>query len=234
VPLATTPPGDRTAVAWWPLGAGRILFSGALDAWRHRAADADGFATFWRTTIAAAAIAAPARVNVTIDPLVVQRGTRARLRVSLRGTEFDDRNASVTIPAARAELIASDGSAEIVRLWPSSEVGVYDAAIEPARVGRYSVRVSAAGSSADAVFLVSDDVAIGSPDDRDVLAAIAAATGGRGADLTDLSPIVEHLRAAQRPRVVAQVHPLRSPWWILPFAGALCLEWALRRRGGLR
>lgn len=233
-PLATVPPRERTAIVWWPLGAGRILFSGALDAWRYRAADADGFETFWRTTVAAAAISAPAPVSVTIEPPVVRTGTRARVRVGLRRPEYDDRAAAVTIPAARAELIAPDGSSEIVRLWPSSEPGVYETDVDATRAGRHSVRVSAAGSSAEAVFLASDDEARGSPDDRDVLAAIAAATGGRTADLTELSPIVGLLRNAQRPRLAAQVYPLRSSWWILPLAGALCLEWALRRRRGLR
>ena len=37
--------GERAVVASWPRGAGRVIVSGALDAWRYRAGNEDGFAT---------------------------------------------------------------------------------------------------------------------------------------------------------------------------------------------
>jgi len=33
---------------------------------------------------------------------------------------------------------------------------------------------------------------------------------------------------------VVSTHPWRSPWWMIPFATCLTLEWWLRRRDGLR
>jgi hypothetical protein len=29
------------------------------------------------------------------------------------------------------------------------------------------------------------------------------------------------------------VHPMRSPWWVVAFAGLLCAELAIRRKRGL-
>ena len=43
------------------------------------------------------------------------------------------------------------------------------------------------------------------------------------------------LAAEDRPASqVVSVHPMRAPWWIIPFAGCLTIEWWLRRREGLR
>jgi hypothetical protein len=119
-------------------------------------------------------------------------------------------------------------------LWPTNEAGVYEATIRLPRRGPYDLRVTVAGITTDTMFVVTDDAAHASPDDRDVLTAIATVTGGRTTDLTDVAPIIQHLRQAERPRAAVAVRPMRSPWWILPFTFALCGEWALRRRRGLR
>jgi hypothetical protein len=72
----------------------------------------------------------------------------------------------------------------------------------------------------------------GRPVSREEAATIAAATGGVAAD--DPDRIVSHLRALPRRRMLTTLHPMRSGWWALPFALALCAEWALRRRSGRR
>jgi hypothetical protein len=46
-----------------------------------------------------------------------------------------------------------------------------------------------------------------------------------------ISRLVEQLAPPSQPR---EIHPMRSPWWIVPFAGALGAEWWRRRRSGLR
>jgi hypothetical protein len=51
----------------------------------------------------------------------------------------------------------------------------------------------------------------------------------------EVSRVVEHLRAARPSDRVPEVrHPMRSGWWMLPFAVLLAAEWWLRRRVGLR
>ena len=64
----------RPVVVEYPLGAGRVLFSGAMDAWRYRASPDDGFGRFWRTRIAEAALAAPPRLDVSLVPGVPKPG----------------------------------------------------------------------------------------------------------------------------------------------------------------
>ena len=67
--------GERPVVVEWPDGAGRVLFSGAMDAWRFRAAlQTTGSARFWRARIAEGALAAPARLEVCVAPGVPDRG----------------------------------------------------------------------------------------------------------------------------------------------------------------
>ena len=80
--------GRRPVVLEWPNGAGRILFSGAMDAWRFRAAADDGFGRFWRARIAEAALAAPSRLAVTINPGVPSPDEEVAIRVRIRPTEF--------------------------------------------------------------------------------------------------------------------------------------------------
>jgi hypothetical protein len=50
----------------------------------------------------------------------------------------------------------------------------------------------------------------------------------------NLSALVRQVRDRAAPDVATTVHPMRSAWWIVPFAGLLCAEWMLRRRQGLR
>ena len=68
--LATSNQGQdrRPVVLEWPDGSGRVLFSGAMDAWRFRAAADDGFGRFWRARMAEAALAAPSRLEVKVSP----------------------------------------------------------------------------------------------------------------------------------------------------------------------
>src|SRR6185503_977143 len=67
-----------------PVGAGRLVVSGALDAWRYRDAAASQFDLFWRELIANEAdrVAPP----IVIDPSrgVAAPGERIALDVTLR------------------------------------------------------------------------------------------------------------------------------------------------------
>ena len=47
---------------------------------------------------------------------------------------------------------------------------------------------------------------------------------------SDLEPLTRHLSSLPRPSRKTVIHPMRSPWWLAPFASCLCLEWLVRRR----
>jgi hypothetical protein len=64
------------------------------------------------------------------------------------------------------------------------------------------------------------------------MAFAAEATGG--AVIADVEALAMRIGTIEAARVEQVTHPMRSPWWILLFAGLLCAEWAQRRRSGLQ
>jgi len=68
---------------------------------------------------------------------------------------------------------------------------------------------------------------------EDTLAQLERYARGSGGVVTDkdnLNAVV----AAPRVPATTPVQPMRSAWWLVPFAGCLSVEWWLRRRTGLR
>ena len=149
--------GERSVVLEWPDGAGRILFSGAMDAWRFRAAPDDGFGRFWRARIAEAALAAPARLEVDVSPGVPRPGEDVTIRAHIRRTELDEAAGRIRIPAIRARLVGADGHEDIIRLWPTAELGVLEGHLDAPTAGMYDLQVSTAtGATVDEVVIVED------------------------------------------------------------------------------
>jgi hypothetical protein len=222
---------ERAVVFGWPAGAGRFVFSGALDAWRERDRG-DGFGQFWRAQIAAAAAASPRALTVSVAPGMAAPGSTVRVHARLRPTAFDLVAARVLTPEVTARVIAPSGAERHVRLWPTSQPGAFEGRLEAGVAGDYDVQVTTSnGASGNTVLRVRPGVATPELADTD-LAAVARATGGVAVDATDLSPLLRHLRALPAERRLERAHPTRSIWWSAAFATLLCLEWAGRRRTG--
>jgi hypothetical protein len=67
------------------------------------------------------------------------------------------------------------------------------------------------------------------------LAMLAASRGGIDVTPEHLSDLEAYLRREVTvPPVRTTTHPMRSGFWILPFAACLSGEWWLRRKRGLR
>jgi hypothetical protein len=206
-----------------PHGDGRVLFSGALDAWRSRAEPGVEFDRFWRSAFAALALATPPPLGVQVTPPVLRPGGQARVLVRARGL---DGGISATLETG-----------EMVRLWPEAERGVFSGAFAaPLTDGAHAIDVTVGGAAATrarGLFVVGGDVrstAPGAP-----LALLAASHGGIDVGPDDLPALERSLRQ----KIVASAattvrRPMRSPWWLLPFAACLGGEWWLRRRRGLR
>jgi hypothetical protein len=65
--------------------------------------------------------------------------------------------------------------------------------------------------------------------------ALAARTGGLVVRDGRVQPLVQAWIAARgTTRRAESLHPMRSWWWVIPFAASLAGEWWLRRRAGLR
>ncbi len=225
--------GTRPAVVAWPRGDGQVVFSGALDAWRSRGAAGEGFTVFWPALAAGLALMAPPPLSVSVDPPYAAPGDPVTVTARYRATELVQAADGVRVPAVRAEIVSSDGRATPFRLWPSSVPGEYNASVAAPRPGQFDLRVSGGrGLAADAPLLVVADARA-----RRLAPApewLARATGGAVGHASDTTAVEADLRARPRPREPVDLYPMRSGWWIVPFAGALCAEWALRRRKGLR
>ena len=232
--VATVPQGGqaRPAVVSWTRGAGLVVYSGALDAWRFRGDAGGGFTSFWTAIVAELAVQSPPPLSASVDPPYAAPGDRLTVRARYRATELERAGETTRVPAVRADIVSADGRATALRLWPGA-AGEYEGSIEAPAAGRYDVRVS---SEAGAVADVPLVVAAGARTRRLVPAPawLAQPSGGLAVHVSDTHDVEAAIRALPRPAELVQVYPMRSGWWILPFAGALCGEWALRRRKGLR
>lgn len=225
--------GDRVPVVLgWPLGAGRGIFSGALDAWRHRER-AGEFAAFWRAQLAAAALASPPAVAVAIEPGIAAPGDPIALTVRVRPTEARQEGRSMAFPEVAARLTRPDGSAAPIRVWPGAEAGVFDGRFNAPEPGTYVVRASVPGATFETALVVSERARAARPAVRRSAGLLPPATGGVTVSADDLSPLVKHLEALAAEPAARKVHPTRSPWWMAGFVALVGAEWALRRtRGG--
>ena len=224
---------ERAAVIALARGSGQLLISGLLDGWRFRADNKGSFEQFWRGVIADGALQSPPPVAIEIDPAVAAPGQPIRIRATLRETEWSRSGRDITLPMLSASLIPADGRAEMIRLWPAATPGVYTALLTVPSSGRYSVRVESASASAEMPLMAEDAAASVTPDHSASLVALARASGGGEFDV-GLDALIERLHQMDLPVMNNRVQPMRSGWWILPFAGLLTAEWTIRRRKGQR
>ena len=224
----------RAPLISMPLGAGRVIFSGVLDAWRYRGDDEDAFDTFWRAQLGREAARAPRRLEVMLHPGAATPGTRVRLRAAVRATDFAENGTGLSIPAVSARVIDERGGQRFLRLWPTSEAGIFEGSFAAPQAGRYDVRVETdTGASADIFVVVATP---GVDDDRTGQSseAVAHATGGASRDDG------EH-RSARRAAAGAQSGKPDPPFTIRcdrrsghSRSGSVSAEWLVRRRRGLR
>jgi hypothetical protein len=225
--------GTRPVVIGWPEGLGRAIFSGALDAWRHRSRPEE-FTAFWRVRILSAAAQSPAPLEVTVAPTVARVGDHLRLAVRLRPTEFARGPRTGVLPELAAVAQTADGSRVPVRLWPTAEPGTYEGAFDVTSAGRVAVEVTAGARLASRAELMGADAAREAAGPRSAaIDLFARATGGTVADVSDLSDIESHLRGLQQRSGPETIRPARSPYWVAAFVVLVGAEWFLRRRRGL-
>jgi hypothetical protein len=236
--LASTTVGksSRPVVLSWHLGAGRVVFSGALDAWRYRGAEQGAFDGFWNATIAEAAMASPPRLDVAIVPALAAPGDDVTIRARLRQTELDDSTPVTRVPPIGARMIDAAGESATVRLWPAAETGTFEATVRPSFPGTYRVQVTSQDLTVEDQLMVAENVKGPTRGDASLAAVsrlVPSATGGVTVRANDLGPLEAHLRGLATDVTAEAIHPARSIPFGVIVASLLCLEWALRRRGGL-
>ena len=221
--------GDTPVVFSARRGAGAVVVSGAVDAWRNRDAE---YAAFWRRVLLANAATVPLALEVATEPSMVRPGERISVIARLRDLPEGD---AIEMPVVSARVVAADARMdEVIRLWPTAEPGAYEGQWRAPTTGRYDVAVSAGELGAHATVAVGTSVARGSQADSEGLALTAEGSGGGVFPAAELTALVEAMKRAHPPQTVVRgAHPMRSPWWLAPFAGLLCVEWAVRRKRGL-
>jgi len=222
--------GDNAApvVVSLPRGDGRLVWSGAMDAWRFRANDDAAFDRFWQSGIAGLALAVPAPLDVRVEPSLLAPLETARVIVRTRSRNRTD---AVSVSAM------VDGTP--IRLRPEPEAGVFSGTFvardTPGR-SRVDARVDGANApSASATIVVEKDARRVDPESPAPLSMLAASHGG--VDVTpDRLDAVERWahRTVSRPSTRESRHPMRSVWWMIPLTACLSAEWWLRRRRGER
>jgi hypothetical protein len=207
-----------------PAGSGRVIVSGAMDAWRHRDADAAAFDRFWTSVVAEGANVSQ-RVSIAFDDSVARPASRAPFTVRYR---------SMTPPTSfeASAISRCAGRAQNVRLWPSGPSGVFRGELPIDAVATCTVEVAVNNARAASGVAIAGAPSRPAHETLVSLERIARRSGGVVTDEDNLEPF--RVLNGQTPRRVAtRVYPMRSPWWMLPFAGLLSVEWWLRRRNGL-
>ena len=223
-------------VVWrTPMGSGTVVASGALDAWRQRGGSGNDYTRFWRTLVGDAAAAARGSLVIDLGQRIFRPGAPMDVRVALGDTQ--DALTSTTQVRARV-----DGAsyADPVRLWPERSGQFAGTRVAPSTPGVYRIVVDGsiasdprrhASMQRAASFLVATNAADVS--DRDLLEAWSSAHRGIAVKNEDFPALrAAIVRAVAPPARVTTMFPLRSIWWLVPFALTLTAEWWLRRRAG--
>lgn len=215
------------------VGAGGVIVSGALDAWRHRGGEGDGYARFWRRLIASASATVPSALAVETSPAIARPGEPVTITARLRGTELASSD-QIEVTGVRATAVSPSAKAEeVIRLWPTAEPGVFTGQWRARAWETTNVTAMAGDLRGDAVVRVADDAATQRWTTEDLDLA-ARATGGRVMRVSEPRQLVDAMTAAYpASRVTERRRIMRSAWWSVPFAGLLCIEWAIRRKRGL-
>ena len=218
--------GSSAAIVSIPTGSGRVVIAGAMDAWRYRGLGGGAFDRFW-TSLVAEGAALGEGLQLKFDQAVAARGSRARFTV--RDRRLEPRAAIAASAVAHCET-----GAHAIRLWPGGTAGEFTGEVPAAQQGACTVTATVDERSVTGSIAIVDRPARGTGATLAKLGRQARASGGVIAKAGEEQAVAGLLAGAAPMSRVVFVHPMRTPWWILPFAACLSAEWWLRRRDGLR
>lgn len=215
------------AAARVPVGAGRLIVMGALDAWRWRDRPGADFAGWWRRRIAAEAMEAPAAVALRLPMAPLAPGAPARATVTLRDPSLTGAGEA----AVTAALVDPAGSRTPLPALPTGVPGELAVPFTAPDSAGWRLEVAAGAERGD-IPVVTGPGAVPRINPDGWLGVSLKALGGEILPAGRLDRLPDLLDAIVPPAAPLRRHPMRSPWWIVPFALALAGEWWLRRRRG--
>jgi hypothetical protein len=203
-----------------PTGRGRVVVSGALDAWRWRD-DASGFDRFWQDVVLRSGRAATPRLALS---------WRAGAGASDVQVVSRDGAAAGTWPPLRLHLSCA-GVVTSLAPVEASAPGTWTARIPPQSAG-CTVEAASGDASATTAWPGVATVPAAAPNAA-ALERIASVSGGAVVGVEQMEPAVVALVTAAPAQLVPEPwHPMRAWWWFVPFTAALAAEWWRRRRRG--
>jgi hypothetical protein len=209
-----------------PVGRGRVVVSGALDAWKYRQAD-DGFETFWTTLVWDAAALSGPPLRLETDRVVARHGETINMTVALHSLAAQP--SSVTAESA----IDCDGRREMLRLWPGPRPGTFTATFRGSTDGPCVITANVNGVRGSTPVTIRDDLRP-LPLNGGRLDAVTRAHGGVVVSVGHEDELSSRVRERLTSRFESVTrHPTRSPFWMLLFITCLALDWWLQRRSGL-
>jgi hypothetical protein len=208
-----------------------------MDAWRFREESESEFVSVWREFIANAADISMRPLELRVSPNPVRPGESVTVTAVSRSAFLE---AASRLPASmRLAVEVSNGATrEPVRMYPTGSIGILSGTFRaPAQAVSLVVRANAGDTderAADSIQLqVMKNVQRPSSLTPDLALALAAATRGAVIGSSRSSTIVDIIESKLRESAQPTTwHPMRSAWWIVPFAFLLGAEWWLRRRSG--
>jgi hypothetical protein len=209
------------------VGRGRVVVSGALDAWRFRQANDGDFNTFWTTLAWEAAAAAGPRLRVVTDQGIAEVGEEVEVSAELQSL------AMVTNEVTASGVVECSAARQPLRLWPGARPGAFTGTLRAESAGPCTITVTIDESTARVPLTIRDEVRR-VPRGAAQLEALIAAHGGVLVTESAEDELVDRVQThATDERALAVRWPMRSPLWLLPFVACLAGEWWLRRRSGL-
>ena len=221
--------GDAPVIWRTAVGAGSLVVSGALDAWRYR--DRPGFTPFWRALLAAEAASVPPAVEVRIPGGPVLPGATAEVQVTVRDAALTNETGPTGVTTSISVRFETTAGRTSVKMWPDGRAGRFRGAISaPREPGLYRLVATAGGTTATTFLAVVPDVKHALPDYRRVLGAWVESRGGRLFDSDQLDRLPDEVaRLVTVETRTITWFPMRSAWWIVPFVLLLGTEWWISR-----
>ncbi|MCA1585936.1 MAG: hypothetical protein LC791_14590 [Acidobacteria bacterium] len=230
--LASMDDGTPIVVAV-PAGEGRVIVSGALDAWRYRGENEAAFDAFWRSLVAEAASLGGRPLEVVAEPRVPAPGESVHVEVTRRSLRAPVENVRIGV------TVTCEGQPQrVIRVWPSSR-DRFEGAFTAAAPGPCELQAEASGDEREeataAIVVAAAPPRSMRPDSFSSVQRLVGAYGALEIRAGDEAALAASLLGRiARPIGPVAVHPMRSPWWIVPFVICLGAEWWHRRRKGLR
>jgi hypothetical protein len=127
-----------------------------------------------------------------------------------------------------------DALAQSVRVWPGGAIGEFVGEVAATDRGTCTIEATVGDRHAIATFAATDRASHGVDATLAKLERQVRASEGVVASAGEEAAVAIALAAEPFMSRNVTAHPMRSAWWIIPFAACLSIEWWLRRKAGLR